>query len=398
MSAAKDRSARLTALLALPLLVAAPALAQTGRPLAPASQAAASQPGQTPTGQGQAGQGQAGQAQSAQAQAGAPQAASGQGAPPQSAATPGASRRSRRSRAQRRTAEQAVLHDVQVRATEQPKAPEFVNSTLHYPFEPGKLYTIHTAPDFLTAIALRPGEKLVSKAAGDTVRWIVGETAQGTGAQPQIIILIKPLEPGLHTNLILTTDQRMYQLELVSNASGDYSTMVDWSYPAEDLRDLQVQRAALTVAALAAKNPALTTSPFISPPTGTATGSGAAAAGGPPGVIPASLGGRGGPMAELSPTQLHFSYRIDAGRRAPRWTPEHVFDDGQKTYIKFPAAIATMEIPPLFLLGQKGQMELVNYRFLDGYYVVDRLFDRAELRLGPDDKTAVQIAYTGGAR
>jgi type IV secretion system protein VirB9 len=389
MSAQRDRFARLTALFVLPLIVASSALAQSSRSPAPAASASSAQTAPASAGAGQAGPGAASPGQTA----------SGQSAGVQTAATaPASPPRSHRSHAHRRTAEQAVLHDVQVRATEQPRAPEFVNSTLHYPFEAGKIYTIHTAPDFLTAIALRPGEKLVSKAAGDTVRWIVGETAQGTGAQPQIIILIKPLEPGLHTNLILTTDQRMYQLELISNASGDYSTMVDWSYPAEDLRDLQVQRAALTVAALAAKSAALTASPFITPPTGAQPG--AAPAAGTAGLV---AGGRGGAALEpvgapLAATQLHFTYKVEAQRHAPRWTPEHVFDDGQKTYIKFPAAIATMEIPPLFLLGPKGQMELVNYRLVDGYYVVDRLFDRAELRLGVNDQNAVQIAYTGGAR
>ncbi len=242
----------------------------------------------------------------------------------------------------------------------------------------------------MTTIALRPGEKLVSKAAGDTTRWIVGETAEGSGAEPQTIIIIKPLEAGLHTNLILTTDQRMYQLNLVSTDSGDYSTAVDWNYPAEDLRNLQVQRAALTVQALAAKSANLPGSPFITPPLGLAGPSGIAR-GGAPGLRLAST------EEEIPAENLHFSYKIVA-KHAPRWEPQHVFDDGKKTYIKFPDAIATMELPLIWLIGPKGQLELVNYRYVKGFYVVDRLFDKAELRLGVDDKNAVQIDYTGGAR
>lgn len=46
-----------------------------------------------------------------------------------------------------------------------------------------------------------------------------------------------------------------------------------------------------------------------------------------------------------------------------------------------PEKIRTMEAPPLFVIGDSGP-ELVNYRVAGKYYVVDRLFTKAELRLG----------------
>lgn len=39
-------------------------------------------------------------------------------------------------------------------------------------------------------------------------------------------------------------------------------------------------------------------------------------------------------------------------------------------------------MPPLFVLGDKGAAELVNYRVQGRFMIVDRLFERAELRLG----------------
>ena len=93
-----------------------------------------------------------------------------------------------------------------------------------------------------------------------------------------------------------------------------------------------------------------------------------------------------------------ISEEIEAKGHLPRWTPEHVFDDGRKVFVKFPANVATMEIPPLFVVGPKGEAELVNYRFENGYYVVDRLFQVAELRLGSKDQAVVQLVYKGGAR
>ena len=95
-------------------------------------------------------------------------------------------------------------------ARDYPSAGAYVNAALYYDFEPGRLYTVHTSPRFLTAISLRPGEKLISKAAGDTVRWVLGETVQGSGATQQVIVMVKPIRGGLRTNIILTTDQRSY--------------------------------------------------------------------------------------------------------------------------------------------------------------------------------------------
>lgn len=292
------------------------------------------------------------------------------------------------------TAAQSVLREAEARSTEVPRASELVNATLHYAWEPGKLYTVQTAVGYLTAIALRPGERLVSKAAGDTVRWELGETTQGSPAGPQVLLLIKPLDAGIRTNMILTTDQRTYVIDLVSSAGSDHATFVDWRYPAEELHDLQVQRAALTVQALAAQGATLPASPFITPP-GAQTRAPAAAprVPGPTAYSPPS------PVPAVAPAALDFNYRIEPqGRHAPGWTPEHVFDDGHKTYVKFPSDISTMEIPPLFVVGPHGEAELVNYRFENGYYVVDRLFSAAELKLGAKDPQLVRILYKGGAR
>lgn len=63
------------------------------------------------------------------------------------------------------------------------------------------------------------------------------------------------------------------------------------------------------------------------------------------------------------------------------WRPLAAFDDGRQVFIEMPEKIRTMEAPPLFVIGDGGP-ELVNYRVAGKYYVVDRLFTKAELRLG----------------
>jgi len=54
--------------------------------------------------------------------------------------------------------------------------------------------------------------------------------------------------------------------------------------------------------------------------------------------------------------------------------------------------LAEGDAPPLFVRGQHGSNDLVNYRVRDNYYIVDHLFAVAELRLGKDKQQVVRIA------
>jgi type IV secretion system protein VirB9 len=91
---------------------------------------------------------------------------------------------------------------------------------------------------------------------------------------------------------------------------------------------------------------------------------------------------------------LNFGYDVTGDR--PAWRPLRAFDDGRRTYIEFPASFAVGEAPPLFLVDGKGEASLVNYRVQGRYYVVDRLFAAAELRLGAKKQTVVRIVRTRG--
>jgi hypothetical protein len=96
-----------------------------------------------------------------------------------------------------------------------------------------------------------------------------------------------------------------------------------------------------------------------------------------------------GAMTEIPVERLNFVYTISGDR--PAWRPLRAFDDGRQTYLEFPANLAVGEAPPLFAI-EEGQPALVNYRLAGRYYVVDRLFDAAELRLGGKRQTVVRIA------
>jgi len=247
----------------------------------------------------------------------------------------------------------ARVNEANSAARVQPVRDGFINAVQVYPFSGGALYQVYTAPGQITDIALQDGEQLVGSgpvAAGDTVRWIIGDTESGTGATKKIHILAKPTRPDLQTNLVVNTDRRTYLLELRSTEK-TYMASVSWQYPEDQLIALRRQNAVAEAA------------------TPVATG------------------------VDLS--KLNFRYVIEGD--SPAWRPLRAFDDGTKVYIEFPTGIRQGEMPPLFVIGPAGGSELVNYRVRQNYYIVDRLFGAAELRFGDkDSERHVRIVRTDG--
>jgi P-type conjugative transfer protein TrbG len=230
-------------------------------------------------------------------------------------------------------------------ATLEPARPDFINANAVYPFSDGAIYQVYAAPERVTDIALQPGETLSAIASGDTVRWVIGDTTSGSGADKRTHVLVKPFSAGLATNLVITTDRRTYHISLTSSA-GTAMASLSWTYPQDAI--IAYRRA--TDAAEAAA-----------------------------------------PVADgLQLDALRFNYEISGDR--PPWRPLRAFDDGQQTFIEFPASLADGEAPPLFLVDGKGEAQLVNYRQRGRFYIVDRIFDAAELRLGAKRQDIVRIS------
>ena len=235
-------------------------------------------------------------------------------------------------------------------ATLEPATGGYLNAVQVYPYSDGVIYHVLTAPGQVTDVALQPGETLVAVAAGDTVRWVIGDTTSGSGETRRTHVLVKPFTAGLATNVIITTDRRTYHLAFTSTARTAMSAL-SWTYPQDAL-------IALKAAAEAARA-----------------------------AQPVASG--------LAVDQLHFGYAITGDK--PAWRPLRAFDDGRQTFIQFPASLGDSVAPPLFLVDAKGNAELVNYRVQGRYYVVDRIFDAAELRLGLKHQDVVRISRTGEA-
>ena len=244
-----------------------------------------------------------------------------------------------------------VIEVANRQATYGPAAQDFVNAVHVYPYVEGAIYRAVTAPERVTDIALQAGETLVAVASGDTVRWVIGDTTSGAGASKRTHVLVKPVGAGLATNLVITTDRRSYHVALTSVAR-TAMTALSWSYPQDAL--LAVSRPVPVLEAV--------TTPVAAP--------------------------------GLEVEQLRFNYLLSGDK--PAWRPLRAFDDGRQTYLEFPPTLAVGEAPPLFLIGADGGPQLVNYRVRGRFYVVDRIFDIAELRLGTKKQQIVRIQRVGG--
>ena len=227
----------------------------------------------------------------------------------------------------------------------EPHEADFEGAMQRFAYQEGALFQVYTKPGQITDIALQEGERLIGPgpvASGDTVRWMIGDTLSGSGTAQRVHILIKPTRSDISTNLVINTDRRTYHIELHAGANV-YMASVSWTYPQDEL--IAVRRA------------------------------GAEAV-------------RSTPAAEgLIVERLNFDYRISGDK--PNWRPVRVFDDGERTLVEFPPDIERRELPPIFIIGETGEAELVNYRAAGRYLIVERLFRRAELRLGAGRRQSV---------
>jgi len=241
----------------------------------------------------------------------------------------------------------AQVESANAAARVQPRREGYYNAVQIYPWSEGALYQVYAAPGQITDIALEPGESLTGTgpiAAGDTARWIIGDTESGSGAGRRVHVLVKPSRADISTNLVITTDRRSYMIELRADGKS-YMPAVAWAYPIKAV-ERQTVPATQMIPGLAARN-----------------------------------------------------YRYGLKGDTPPWKPVSAYDDGRRVYVEFPRGIVQGEMPPIFIIGPDGEAEIANGRVYQNILIVDRLFGAAELRLGSgNQQQTVRIVRADGAR
>ena len=193
-------------------------------------------------------------------------------------------------------------------------------------------------------VQLQPGEQVNSIHYGDTVRWTFEPAITGAGASELQHLIIKPMDVGLATSLIVTTNRRTYHFRLRSHRT-EFMPIVGFSYP----EDAAAKWEAIKAREVKERQDK---------------------------TLPAT----GENLDDLS-----FDYTV-SGNAA--WKPLRVYNNGIKTIIQMPSVMAQTEAPTLLVVRKDGgvfrdeETVLVNYRIQGDRYIVDTIFEKAILISG----------------
>jgi P-type conjugative transfer protein TrbG len=204
-------------------------------------------------------------------------------------------------------------------------------------------------------VALQAGEQVNSINLGDTARWTVEPAVTGSGAGEVQHLIIKPLDVGLETSMVVTTNRRTYHLRLRSHRS-QYMPQVAFTYPEEAMAKWEAIKA---------------------------------------------REGRDREDRTMPETReymgnLSFEYEVSG---SAAWKPVRVYNDGRKTIIQMPSTMAQTEAPALLVVRKDGgvftddETVMVNYRVQGDRYIVDSVFDKAILIAGvgsSQDRVTIQ--------
>ena len=209
-----------------------------------------------------------------------------------------------------------------------------------YPY--GEVVPVITCrPLRMTDIALEPGEEIMGIHAGDTVRWQFSPSQSMKNGLAVAHIVVKPSQPGISTNLLIHTDRRTYNLDFTSSEGVQYLRGVAFSYQTNDLTYLFTSNKKKSDKELEDK---MQVNNF-----------------------------------DIELEDMYTKYNIINAAKVD-WSPEAVFDDGSKTYIRMPSRFS--ETPAFYIVLNKKET-LTNFRIKGRYYIVDRLFDKAYMKVGP---------------
>lgn len=193
-------------------------------------------------------------------------------------------------------------------------------------------------PLYPSEIEFEPGEIVKDFHLGDTARWKVTPAISGPDTLPVHRMIIKPVDAGLKTALIVNTNKRSYYIHLISRKT-NHMPRVGFTFPENDIQRWQSYFEAQEKRKVA-------------------------------NTIPETKEN----IAELS-----FEYRID-GKAS--FKPLRVYNNGIKTIIQMPKSMKSKSAPSLLVLTGRNKQRLVNYRVKGDRYIVDELFDKAILISG----------------
>lgn len=208
-------------------------------------------------------------------------------------------------------------------------------SAVYFEYNPETQYEINAQVGFITDLQFKAGETITFCAAGDTQRWMIDTVA--VAGVPHVYL--KPTASNISTNIVINTNQKTYRI--LANSTDRYTPVVIWTYP-EDI--LTLARANADQGGIAAddKN-----------------------------------------NLDLIMKRFKNNHRYSVQSKNAKWIPKTIYDDGTKTFISIPQGTQN-DLPVIHIIDGKKKA-LVNYRVSGGWFIVDRIFEKAVMNFSADN-------------
>lgn len=232
----------------------------------------------------------------------------------------------------------------------------------------------------LTDLAFEKGESILSVQLGDSVRWNIESAISGSANDSVEHLIVKPLEAGLKTSMLITTDRRTYHIRLKSTEA-DFMPAVVFSYP-NSLKlpskkhygdDSYLQYTSNYVSNEDHNDYSETNSSLKYYSS----------------VQNVSYEGNSRPALNIAATyndstqRRNYNYSVDGDSKI---IPQNVYDDGKRTFIVMNNPINSSYLPVLqeissesFLFFGEDKTNTINFTYFDNTFVVDGIYSHLRL-------------------
>ena len=232
----------------------------------------------------------------------------------------------------------------------------------------------------LTDLAFEKGESILSVQLGDSVRWNIESAISGSANDSVEHLIVKPLEAGLKTSMLITTDRRTYHIRLKSTEA-DFMPAVVFSYP-NSLKlpskkhygdDSYLQYTSNYVSNEDHNDNSETNSSLKNYSS----------------VQNVSYEGNSRPALNVAATyndstqRRNYNYSVDGDSKI---IPQNVYDDGKRTIMVMNNPINSSYLPVLqeissesFLFFGEDKTNTINFTYFDNTFVVDGIYSHLRL-------------------
>lgn len=232
----------------------------------------------------------------------------------------------------------------------------------------------------LTDLAFEKGESILSVQLGDSVRWNIESAISGSANDSVEHLIVKPLEAGLKTSMLITTDRRTYHIRLKSTEA-DFMPAVVFSYPnslklpsKKHYGDDSYLQYTSNYDSNEDHNDCSETNSSLKNYSS---------------VQNVSYEGNSRPALNVAATyndstqRRNYNYSVDGDSKI---IPQNVYDDGKRTFIVMNNPINSSYLPVLqeislesFLFFGEDKTNTINFTYFDNTFVVDGIYSHLRL-------------------